>query len=141
MAKISSRQVEAFRAVMLAGSMTAAAEFLRITQPAVSRLVQDFEAAVGLLLFERRANHLIPTRDAVVLATEVDRSFVGLNRIEEFVRSMRTQKAGSLRIAAMPAMVTEVLPRFIGSFLRDRPAVQITLNGFNSLAVAEAVAS
>ena len=33
------RQIETFRAVMEAGSMTAAAERLRITQPAVSKLI------------------------------------------------------------------------------------------------------
>ncbi|MGB5839392.1 MAG: LysR family transcriptional regulator, partial [Brucella anthropi] len=37
------RQVEAFRTVMLTGKMTAAAELMSITQPAVSRLIRDFE--------------------------------------------------------------------------------------------------
>ena len=36
------RQVEAFRLVMLTGKMTAAAELMAVTQPAVSRLIRDF---------------------------------------------------------------------------------------------------
>ena len=40
---LNPRQLEAFRAVMMTGSMTIAAELLQITQPAVSRLVKDLE--------------------------------------------------------------------------------------------------
>lgn len=141
MGKISSRQVEAFRAVMLTGSMTAAAEFMSITQPAVSRLILDFEGLSGLQLFERKANHLIPTRDAIFLAEEVQRAFVGLDRIENFIKAIRTQTAGSLRMAAMPALATEILPRFAARFLQQRSSIHISLNGYTSPVVTECVAS
>lgn len=45
------RQVEAFRAVMIAGTITAAGRMLRISQPSVSRLIADFERQIGLDLF------------------------------------------------------------------------------------------
>ena len=57
---IQARQIEAFRAVMLTRSMTGAAEMIGVTQPAVSRLVRDLEAELGLSLFERRGNKLVP---------------------------------------------------------------------------------
>ena len=41
MARINSRQVEAFRATMLTGSVTEAAKLMVVTQPAVSRLLRD----------------------------------------------------------------------------------------------------
>ncbi|WP_281406794.1 LysR family transcriptional regulator [Phyllobacterium endophyticum] len=40
---MSLRRVEAFDAVMLTGQMTIAAKLMSITQPAVSRLIRDFE--------------------------------------------------------------------------------------------------
>ena len=46
MAGLSFRQVEAFRAVMIAGTTTGAADILCVSQPAVSRLLSDFEASV-----------------------------------------------------------------------------------------------
>jgi len=48
---IQSRQIEAFRAVMLTGAMTAAAAAIHVTQPAISRLVRDLEAELGLPCF------------------------------------------------------------------------------------------
>jgi DNA-binding transcriptional LysR family regulator len=58
---ISSRQIEAFRMVMLTGSITGASEALFVTQPAVSRLIQSLEDTTGLKLFERRGNQIVPT--------------------------------------------------------------------------------
>ena len=48
--RINHRQLEAFQAVMEAGTVTAAAERLYITQPAVTRLVRDLEHAIGFAL-------------------------------------------------------------------------------------------
>lgn len=39
---------------MMTGNMTAGAEVLGVTQPAVGRLTRDFETVLGMSLFERR---------------------------------------------------------------------------------------
>lgn len=126
---------------MLTGGITSGAEMLGITQPAVSRLVRDFELAVGIDLFERRGSGITPTADASLLLEEVERSFVGLGRIAEAAHAIRTQALGTLRIAAFPAIATSVLPRFVGRFLRERPNLAITIQALPSYLVAEAVAA
>ncbi|MVA63816.1 otopine catabolism/uptake operon transcriptional regulator OccR [Agrobacterium vitis] len=135
------RQVEAFRAVMLTGQMTAAAELMLVTQPAISRLIKDFEQAIKLQLFERRGNHIIPTQEAKTLWKEVDRAFVGLDHIANLAADLGRQAAGTLRIAAMPALANGLLPRFLAQFLPDRPNLQVSLVGLPSSMVMEAVAS
>ena len=50
---ISFRHIEAFRAVMGTGSMTEASRRLHTSQPQVSRLIGQLEAATGLPLFDR----------------------------------------------------------------------------------------
>jgi DNA-binding transcriptional LysR family regulator len=136
---IQSRQVEAFRAVMLTGSMTAAADMLYVTQSAVSRLIRDFEAHLALRLFERRGYQVIPTPDAVTLFAEVERSFVGLSRIADMAKAIKANQAGSLRIAAMPVLMSGALPRFVAAFMRNRPNVHVSLVGLPSHLVVEAV--
>ena len=61
------RQIEAFRAVMVTGSATAAAKLLFITQPAISRLIADLEFATKLKLFVRKPNRLEATPEAQAL--------------------------------------------------------------------------
>lgn len=138
---VNLRQVEAFRAVMLTGQMTTAAELMSITQPAVSRLIRDFEHATTLRLFERRGNQIIPTQEAVTLWKEVDRAFVGMNHIAALAKEIARQAAGTLRIAAMPALANGVLARFLARFLRDKPNLQASLSGLPSSMVIEAVAA
>ena len=59
---LKSRQVEAFRAVMLAGGITPASELMSVSQPAVTRLIHDLQSALGLKLFERRGARLVRDR-------------------------------------------------------------------------------
>lgn len=139
--RINARQVEAFRAVMVTGSMTSAAELLGVSQPAVSRLIRDFELAVAFRLFERRGNQISPTPEAASLLSEVERAFVGLGRIAEHAAAIRSQQAGSLRIAALPALATGALPRFVGRFLRERANLQVAVHGMPSHLVIDAVAA
>jgi DNA-binding transcriptional LysR family regulator len=135
------RQIEAFRAVMLTGAMTAGAELMHVTQPAVSRLIRDLEAELGLALFHRRGNHVLPTAEAQALLAEVERSFVGLDRIRAFADDLRTGRGGTLRIAALPSMAAGFLPRFIANFCRLRPNVELFVDGLPSSLIRDRVAA
>lgn len=86
---IQSRQLEAFRAVMLTGGMTMAADLVRITQPAISRLIRGLEDELGLRLFERSGNRLRPTREAGILFGEVSRHFTGIEHINKVATELR----------------------------------------------------
>ena len=141
MSKPNPRQIEAFRALMLTGSTVRAAEQMHVTQPAVSRLVRDLQQALGLTLFERRGARLVPTREAIALFAEVERSYVGLDRIAQSARHLRERRAGVLRVAAMPALCNGFLPRFAGAFLAERPELDFALFGLVSNTVLDWVVS
>ena len=129
MARINSRQVEAFRAMMLTGSVTEAAKLMAVTQPAVSRLLRDFQALLKMELFERRGSGLVPTASATALYMEVERSFVGLERITAAAEEIRSRRTGTLRIAALPALSNGYLPRLAGGFLKQRPNLNLSFFG------------
>lgn len=126
---------------MLTGKVTAAAELLTVTQPAVSRLIREFEHSTKLRLFIRQGNRVIPTHEAIALMKAVDRAFAGLDQIATAVGDIARKSAGSLRIAAMPALGIGILPRFLARFLRDKVDVQASLRSMPSVMVTEAVMS
>ncbi|MEH2591552.1 LysR substrate-binding domain-containing protein [Bradyrhizobium sp. AZCC 1721] len=137
MARINSRQVEAFRATMLTGSVTDAAALMAVTQPAVSRLLRDFQALLKMKLFEKRGTGLVPTATATALYMEVERSFVGLERITAAAEEIRSRRTGTLRIAALPALSNGYLPRLAGRFLRERPNLNLAFFGVISPIVVD----
>lgn len=135
------KQIEAFRAVMLSGSMTAAAEALHTSQPNISRLIAQLERASGFRLFERNGGRLQPTDEGAALFGDVERAFIGLQSIEDAAHSIRQGGTGRLRIAAVPSLSLTLLPRVIQRFRQQHPGVAISLHTHDSPAVARWVGS
>ena len=122
---------------MLTGSVTEAAKLMAVTQPAVSRLLRDFQALLKMELFERRGSGLVPTAAATALYMEVERSFVGLERITAAAEEIRSRRTGTLRIAALPALSNGYLPRLAGGFLQERPNLNLSFFGVISPIVVD----
>jgi DNA-binding transcriptional LysR family regulator len=141
MRSLNPRQVEAFQAVMLTGSMTAAGTYLGVSQPAISRLVHDFEHQLQLALFVRKGAQVLPTPEAVLLYEEVRRSFTGLEQISRTAMEIRGGRSGSLRIAAMPAFALGYLAKIIAEFLADRPNISIKVHSDVSQNILNLVAT
>lgn len=131
------RQIEAFRAVIEAGSVTAAADRLRISQPAVSKLIMELERTTRLALFVRDKQRFVPTPEARLLFEEVDRVFQGLDRIERFADDLREKRTGRLRIGCLPSLGLRVVPDLIARFAADKPDVHLTAHVRTSSKIAD----
>jgi DNA-binding transcriptional LysR family regulator len=121
------RQLEAFHAVSRRGSITRAAQELGVSQPAVSRLLQDFAGSVGFDLFAKSGGRLTPTQEAVYLLREVERLLENLDNIGRLSVDLTDRRAGHLRIACLPGFATSHMPQVLAGFLADRPRVHVTL--------------
>lgn len=116
--RLRFRHIEAFQAVMQSGTATGAANMMRVTQPAISQIMAEMEAIVGFTLFDRRGGRLVPTRKAELLFEEIDRSFVGLDHLNEFCQRIRSDDVHAVIIAAAPSFALSMLPRAIEQFRR-----------------------
>lgn len=141
MARLTYRQIEAFRAVMISGTTSGAAGILCVSQPAVSRLLSDFEEEVGVQMFERHKKRLIPTPEAHVFYAEVERSFVSIETLARAADDLRACHIGSLRVASMPAVSVEFIPKVTQLFSRSHPDVSFSLQVRSTQQVADLVAS
>lgn len=124
---LSFREIEAFRAVMQAGTTTAAAQLLHTTQPSVSRLLAQMQAGAGLKLFDMHKGRLRPTPEALELFATVQQHFVGLERIERDLQGLRLSGAGTLRIGCTPALGLSVLPAVVHAFAQQHPSTPLSL--------------
>jgi DNA-binding transcriptional LysR family regulator len=139
--ELNPRQLDAFRKVMLTGSMTMAAERLQVSQPAVSRLIKDLEASLGIRLFRREGNRLIPGAEAQRLFREVDLFYRGMEQIEKVAQDLKSVRIGNLRVASMSALALHVLCECVNQFSVTHPEVEISLDVRNSLSVLELAAA
>lgn len=131
------QQLQVFTAVAGAGSVTAAARALHMTQPAATQAIRELERRLGVPLFERVRNRLVLTPegegflgralDLVELAGEAARE-VAHGRL-----------GGTLRLGASTTIGNYTLPRPLGMFLAEHPALRIELSVDNSSRIVEAV--
>ncbi|MBO9695956.1 MAG: LysR family transcriptional regulator [Sphingopyxis sp.] len=136
------RQLEAFRAVMLSGSVTQAAQSLNLSQPAVSKMLSDLEHQLGFRLFLRsRGSALTITPEADAFFYEVERSFSGIAALKRVAEDIRNMATGTLRIAALPALAVSFLPQVIGAFRAKHPGVTIQLQTRSSSTVRQWMAN
>ena len=134
---MNMRQIEAFRAVMTEGSVTQAAAALGVTQPAVSCLIANLEESMGFMLFKRHRGRFQPTGEAEIFLDEAERLLASHGRAVRAARDIRDLKAGSLRVAALPAVSRNFMPKLIADFVRDRPDVRVSLQTRSSVQVRE----
>lgn len=130
--KLKPRQVEAFRAVMMAGGITAAADAMNVTQPAVSRLIRDLEDIVQMTLFERVGARLVPTAEATQFYREVERLYLGLDQIAQAADDIRLHKNTVLRIGSVTSLVRPYLHRAIIDVIGDRLDIPLVIDVENS---------
>lgn len=137
---LKARQIEAFRAVMAHGGVGRAAEVLRISQPAVSRLIASLERDVGFDLFERVGRGLTPTPEAHLLLREVETYFLGLDRVAQAASAIREARQGQLRLSVMPALAMSAAPDIVEQIAAAYPDARITLDVRTAPRVADLVA-
>lgn len=135
------RQVEALRAAMLAGGVTAAARLMNVSQPSVSRLLMDLENEVGFQLFERANRRIKPTPECLLLYEEVQRVFSSLSHVAQRAEEIRQRGTGELRIGCMPSLSSGLLPKVVARFCRRFPDIHVTLLSRGSGTVVEWVST
>ncbi|MGS3273582.1 LysR substrate-binding domain-containing protein [Serratia marcescens] len=136
---IKVRQLEAFNAVMLAGTVTGAAARLRISQPAISELVAGLEEQLGFALFFRERNRLQATDEARYFYKAVTAALESLAGIERLAADIRDASAGTLRVAALPMLALDFLPRVIARFLKENEGVNVVLQARSSPTVVSLI--
>jgi len=122
------KQVEAFRAVMLTRSMTAAAGLMHTSQPNVSRWIAQLEKNVGFVLFQRNGTRLLPTPEAEAFHADVERAFVGMESLNDSANAIRRRGTGVLRVGTVSSIAQCVLPDAIQLFRQAHPDVPVVVS-------------
>ena len=135
------RQVEIFKAIMDSGSITEAANILRISQPAVSKALKLLEAELGLRLFDRTTKGIAATEEARLLYTEVERTYFGMQNLARFAASLGHRRQGRIVVSTIPALGIAWLPTMVARFSEAHPDVTISLHSSNSVDAARLVGS
>ena len=123
------RHLRIFVAVYQAENATHAAEELHMTQPAVTRAIQELEQYYGARLFERMYRHLSPTECAKRLYPQAVHLLDSFDRIETGLRNW--DSLGLIRVGATVTLGSTVLPGLARQFAQENPGIQLRVTVAN----------
>lgn len=125
---ISLKQIEYFRAVMEAGTVSGAAAMLNVSQPNVSRMLKYTESRLGLRLFERYKGRLQPTPEAAAFYREVQSLHAHLDSLQDALRHIVRGELGRFAVGSSPSLGRHVLPTALSCLRREFPRLALKLD-------------
>lgn len=124
---LRTRHLEVLLAVAAAGSMQRAAQRIRLTQPAISKLIGEVEAIFGTALFERSKRGVSLTESGQALVERAQFLLNDLDRVQEEIAAIDSGTMGHLRIGALPVVESAILPQSLLALRKEAPALRIQI--------------
>lgn len=121
------RHLEQIVAICKAGSFSAAAERLGISQPTLSKSIARLEEKLGVKLFERTTGSARPTVFGTYVADHAESHLLGVTAIGQELVQMARGEAGLLRIAVGPATRLKPMPGVVRRLAADFPQLRIAV--------------
>lgn len=116
-----------FDRVLSSSSIAGAARELNLTQPAVTKAIQELEADLDVALFERTNRGVTPTCYGNLLGTRVKTVIAELRYLTDELNTFRTGDSGHVIIGTGISASARLLPQAITKLKQQRPGVLVTV--------------
>ena len=102
-----------------------AAEKCFVTQPTLSMQIKKLEDELGVIIFDRSRQPVVPTDLGAKLIEQARMTLSATQRIKEIIQEEQQEVEGTLKIGIIPTLAPYLLPVFIGPYILKYPAVKV----------------
>jgi len=134
-------QLKIFYLAAKQGSLSAAADALYITQPAVTKGIQRLQEHYEIKLFNRFGKKMALTDAGEVLYGIAESIFELENQAEESLRDFQQRKRGFIQILSSESFGSYYLPFIVNRFCKENPRIRISVNLLPTEQVVEKTAT
>lgn len=124
-------QYGALLAVLQEGSLSGAARALGVAQPTVRRQIEQLEEELGVVLFTRSVNGLVPTELARAALPYAESLAATARALTRAVSGAGDPRRGTVRVTCSEVVGVEVLPSILADIRRERPELHIEIAATN----------
>lgn len=132
-------QLRVFHAVALEGSVTRAAGRLRVSQPAISKQLIEFEQSLGVALFDRGARGVRLTQAGRLVLRYSSQIFAQEQSLQAELQAQLGVSSGQLAVGASTTIGNYLVPDVFGQYHRLHPGIELRLEIGNTEAVQRMV--
>ena len=108
-------------------SFVLAAQKCFVTQPTLSMQVQKLEEQLGVKLFDRTRQPVVPTEIGVEIIEQARKIISESNKIKEIIADKNNEISGELKLGIIPTVAPYLLPKVLGNFLIKYPKVNLNI--------------
>ena len=137
---LTERQLRMFTTTAAMGNISRASEMLHISQPALTRALQEFEAQLGVTLFARTTRRLGLTHEGERFLPVAQRLLSDMQQATRDLRELSTGLTGTVTLAVGTAFGCTVLPAVLQRFAVSHPGVRLRVLDDNSAGITARVA-
>ena len=119
-------QLQVFVTVAEEKSLRAAARCLNLTQPAVTRSVQELESDLGVVLMTRNVQGIELTEFGLALQTRAHQILEDVRRAREELDQIKNDLRGKVRVSATSTIALSLLPKALEQFQKSAPDAELT---------------
>lgn len=132
-------QLEYMLALANHGSFSLAAEHCFVTQPTLSMQIRNLEEDLGVVLFDRTKQPVVPTDAGLVVIEQARSAIHEFNRVRESLNEMRDEVAGTLNLGVIPTVAPYLLHRFVPEFRSQYPRVNLEVREMRASEIVAAM--
>ena len=98
-----------------------------VTQPALSQQIRKLEDQLGVRVFDRSKQPVVPTEPGLRILAQARVILREAERMADVVAELSGEVAGTFRLGIIPTLAPTLLPRFLPSFVRRHPRVELVI--------------
>ena len=134
------QQMEYIVAVYRLRHFAKAAEHCGVTQPTLSAMIQKLEQELGVKLFERSSQQVVPTAIGRLVVEQAWRVISRARKIKDIVEEERNALSGVFRIGILPTIAPYLLPRFFTRLMEEYPDIDFRVSEMKTADCKKALA-
>ncbi len=104
-----------------------AAEKSFVTQPTLSMMIQKLEEELGIKIFDRSKQPVIPTLHGEEVIKRAKAILVQVNHLKEYTDELKGEMTGEFRLGIIPTLAPYLLPMFLSDFHKKFPLLRISI--------------
>ena len=118
-------QLEYIVAVDSVRHFAKAAEKCFVTQPTLSMMIQKLEEELGVKIFDRSRQPVVPTKEGEQLIIHAKTVLADVNRMKGYAKELKGEIAGEFHLAVIPTLAPYLIPLFIKQFTSEFPLLSV----------------
>lgn len=105
-----------------------AAQFCHVTQPTLSMQVHKLEQELGLKIFDRSKQPVVPTESGLEIISQARKIMAEFDAMQNIIDARQGIHSGELKVGIIPTLAPYLLPLFVQSFTKKYPRVKLIVN-------------